>query len=158
MLYINDIKLTQFKNYSFAPFSFNKKVTGICGSNGIGKTNILDAVYYCCFTKSYFSKTENNNIQLGKDGFRIEGLFENNEQPKKITAVVKAKKEFTVNDIAYDKLAEHIGLFTCVMISPDDIELITGNSEVRRKYIDTLICQVDKEYLYTLMNYNKILQ
>jgi DNA replication and repair protein RecF len=75
MLHINKIIITQYKNYDFTSFDFKERVIGICGLNGKGKTNLLDAVYYCCFTKSYFSKTDGLNVQFDKDGFRLEGLL-----------------------------------------------------------------------------------
>src|ERR1700750_503002 len=72
MLRLKQLILTQFKNYDFANFNFKERVIGICGLNGKGKTNLLDAIYYCCFTKSYFSKSDGQNVQFDKDGFRLE--------------------------------------------------------------------------------------
>lgn len=159
MLSIQKIIITQFKNYETGRFDFDGNVVGICGKNGIGKTNLLDAIYYCCFTKSYFSGNENMIIENGKDGFRIEGYFSNNETPSKIICINKsnAKKEFSLNDVPYEKLTQHIGLLPCVMIAPDDIELINGASELRRKFMDTVLCQLDKDYMQSLIHYNKIL-
>jgi DNA replication and repair protein RecF len=159
MLSIQKIIITQFKNYETGRFDFDSNVVGICGKNGIGKTNLLDAIYYCCFTKSYFSGNENMIIENGKDGFRIEGYFSNNETPSKIICINKsnAKKEFSLNDVPYEKLTQHIGLLPCVMIAPDDIELINGASELRRKFMDTVLCQLDKDYMQSLIHYNKIL-
>jgi DNA replication and repair protein RecF len=98
-------------------------------------------------------------IENGKDGFRLEGYFSNNEASHKIICINKsgAKKEFSLNDVPYDKLSQHIGLLPCVMIAPDDIELINGGSELRRKFMDTVLCQLDKEYMQSLIHYNKIL-
>lgn len=159
MLSIKKINITQFKNYESGRFEFGENVVGICGKNGIGKTNLLDSIYYCCFTKSYFSGNENMIIENGKDGFRVEGFFYNNEASNKIICINKsnAKKEFSLNDVPYDKLSQHIGLLPCVMIAPDDIELINGGSELRRKFMDTIICQLDKDYMQSLIHYNKIL-
>ncbi len=159
MLSIQKIIITQFKNYETGRFDFESNVVGICGKNGIGKTNLLDSVYYCCFTKSYFSGNENMIFVNGKDGFRLEGYFINNETSNKIICINKsnAKKEFSLNDVPYDKLSQHIGLLPCVMIAPDDIELINSGSELRRKFIDTVLCQLDKEYMQSLIHYNKIL-
>lgn len=159
MLQLTRISLTHFKNYDFTSFDFNTRVVGICGLNGKGKTNLLDAIYYCCFTKSYFSGAGQLNILLGKDGFRLEGLFENSSSPKKIVCINRAttKKEFFLNDVLYEKLAEHIGLLPAVMIAPDDVEMITGGSEGRRKFMDTILCQLDATYLMQLMVFNKVL-
>lgn len=159
MLLLKKIMLTHFKNYDFKQFDFDKKVVGICGLNGKGKTNLLDAIYYCCFTKSYFS-SDAFNTQFDKEGFRLEAAFENSETKQHVICIHRAglKKEFYLNDVLYDKLSEHIGLLPTVIIAPDDIEIITGNSEERRKYIDATICQLDSEYLLNLIKYNKILQ
>ena len=159
MLSIKKINITQFKNYESGRFEFEENVVGICGKNGIGKTNLLDSIYYCCFTKSYFSGNENMIIENGKDGFRVEGFFYNNEASNKIICINKsnAKKEFSLNDVPYDKLSQHIGLLPCVMIAPDDIQLINGGSELRRKFMDTVLCQLDKDYMQSLIHYNKIL-
>ena len=153
---LSKISVTQFKNYDLATFNFTERVVGICGLNGRGKTNLLDAIYYLCFTKSYFTKTEAMNVQFEKDGFRLEGLLGED----KIICIHRGtgKKEFYLNDIAYTKFSEHIGQFPAVMIAPDDVELITGGSEDRRRFIDTVLSQVDKAYLQQLIVYNKVLQ
>lgn len=164
MLHVNKITLTQFKNYNSASFDFKERVTGICGLNGKGKTNLLDAIYYLCFTKSYFSKSDLLNVQFEADGFRIEGnilqVWGNGDTENYTVVSVfrgSGKKEITVNEIAYEKFSSHIGRFPCVMIAPDDIEMITGGSEQRRRFIDTVLSQMDPEYLQQLIIYNKVL-
>lgn len=159
MLRLNKIVLTHFKNYPAASFEFPQRVTGICGLNGRGKTNLLDAIYYCCFTKSYFSNSEQLNVCFGKEGFRMEAWFTNAAQPLKVVCISRGngKKEILLNDIAYEKLSQHIGLLPAVIVAPDDIEVITGGSEERRKLIDTILCQLDATYLQQLMLYNKVL-
>ncbi len=160
MLMLQKISITHFKNYDFKSFNFTKNVIGICGLNGIGKTNLLDAIYYCCFTKSYFTNTDSLNVNFEKEGFRLEAYFKNNEEEQKIICINRGtgKKEFSVNDIQYEKLSQHIGKFPAVIIAPDDVEIITGGSEDRRRYLDTIICQLDDEYLHQLIMYNKIMQ
>jgi DNA replication and repair protein RecF len=160
MLRIKNISITHFKNYDYSSFTFSKNVVGICGLNGIGKTNLLDAIYYCCFTKSYFTISDALNVNFEKEGFRLEANLDNNDNLQKVICINRGtgKKEFTVNDIAYDKLSKHIGTLPAVIIAPDDVEIITAGSEVRRRYLDTVICQIDNDYLQQLMKYNKILQ
>ena len=159
MLLLKKIILTHFKNYEIKQFDFNKKIVGIYGANGVGKTNLLDAIYYCCFTKSYFSGSDVLNIGFDKEGFRLEAFFEKEDRTFAVKCIHRGnKKEFFLNDVQYDKLSKHIGLFTVVMIAPDDTGLISNGSEERRKYLDILISQLDAEYLQQLMQYNKILQ
>ena len=159
MLLLNKIIITHFKNYDLKSFEFTQNVVGICGLNGKGKTNLLDAIYYCCFTKSYFSGTDLLNINFDKDGFRLEAFFGKQAQEQKVICINRGnnKKEFTLNDVPYEKFSKHIGILPAVMIAPDDIELITGKSENRRKYIDTVLSQVDAGYLQQLIVYNKVL-
>lgn len=159
MLTLNKITLTQFKNYESAGFDFTTNVIGICGLNGKGKTNLLDAIYYSCFTKSYFSPTDNLNTQFDKQGFRVEADFCRQRQKQVVVCINRGgnKKELYLNEVPYEKFSKHIGFLPVVMIAPDDIGLITGGSEGRRKYIDTLISQVDAGYLQNLITYNKVL-
>jgi DNA replication and repair protein RecF len=153
---LSSITITQFKNYALASFSFTERVVGICGANGRGKTNLLDAIYYLCFTKSYFTRTDAMSVQFNKDGFRLEGDFNNH----KIVCIHRGtgKKEFYLNGIEYSKFSEHIGKFPAVVVAPDDVELITGGSEERRRYVDTVLSQLDTAYLQQLIVYNKVLQ
>ena len=160
MLYVKKIIITQFKNYAQSSFDCDQRVIGICGLNGKGKTNLLDAIYYCCFTKSYFSKTDALTVQFDKEGFRLEADLNKENEEQKIVCIYRGtgKKELLLNEIPYTKFSQHIGKFPAVMIAPDDIELITGNSDERRRFIDTVLSQVDSEYLHQLIQYNKILQ
>ncbi len=160
MLRLQAISLIQFKNYSKRSFDFKERVVGICGKNGVGKTNLLDAIHYLCFTKSYFSRQDANNVQIGKSGFRIEGNIELQDKPEKAVCILRetGRKEMIVNESIYDKFSHHIGRYPCVVIAPDDAELITGGSEERRKFIDALLSQLDPEYLQQLIVYVKLLQ
>jgi DNA replication and repair protein RecF len=160
MLVVTSISLVQFKNYTNRAFEFPMRIIGICGNNGAGKTNLLDAVHYLCFTKSYFTRSDTHTVQAGKSGFRIEGHLTVQDKPEKAVCVLRetGKKEFSVNDQLYDKFSQHIGRYPCVVIAPDDAVLITGGSEERRKFLDALLSQLDPEYLRQLIAYNKVLQ
>jgi len=159
-LFLHSISLYQFKNYFHQEFVFNERIIGICGRNGVGKTNLLDAIHYLCFTKSYFTRHDQMNIQQGHQGFRIQGQFTLNDKEEKAVCILRetGRKEFSVNDTSYPKFSKHIGRYPCVIIAPDDIQLILGGSEERRKFIDTLLSQLDHRYLQSLINYTRILQ
>lgn len=165
MLRLQHISLRQFKNYSNRSFDFTERIIGICGKNGVGKTNLLDAIHYLCFTKSYFTRLDGNNVQHGNTGFRLEGNFELNDnsdsyREEKAVCILRetGKKEFSINEGQYDKFSQHIGRYPCVVIAPDDAELITGESKERRTFLDALLCQLDAEYMQHLIVYKKILE
>ncbi|TAL40278.1 MAG: DNA replication and repair protein RecF [Chitinophagaceae bacterium] len=158
MLKLQSISLTQFKNYSNRSFTFNDRIIAICGNNGVGKTNLLDGIHYLCFTKSYFTR-DNINMQNGQQGFRVEGELELNDKKEKAVCIFRetGKKEFSVNETFYEKFAHHIGHYPCVIIAPDDIQIITGSSGERRRFLDALLSQLDPDYLQHLITYSKIL-
>ncbi len=152
------ISLTQFRNYSFASFAFLQKITCITGANGSGKTALLDAVYYLCYTKSYFTAQQQHTAQTGTDGFRVEGSFSARDGSEAITCKWKGgKKEIAANGVEYERPADHIGKYAAVMIAPDDMELINDGSELRRKWIDGILGQTDRQYLEALLQYGRVL-
>ena len=159
-MHCKKISLTHFRNYTNQTFQFTERLVGICGNNGSGKTNLLDAIYYSCFTKSYFSRTDAQSVKHGLAGMRIESLFENKNEAYKIISILREnnRKEISANEEVYSRFSQHIGKFPCVMIAPDDVSLINDGSEERRKFIDTSLSQLQKNYLQTLIDYNKILQ
>lgn len=160
-MYIKDLRLTNFKNYHEANLSFTDKINCFIGANGAGKTNLLDAIHYLSFCKSYFNPIDSQNIRHGEDFFAIHGIYlkNGNENTGKISCVQKRnqRKQFMLNGKEYDRLADHIGSYPLVMISPYDRDLINEGSEARRKYVDSVISQFDKLYLDNLINYNKAL-
>lgn len=159
-MFLKRLTVTNFKNYEQADFSFSEKLNCFVGNNGVGKTNILDAIHYLAFCKSYFTTADNQNIRHGEDFFAIHGTFyRGTEIPDQVQCMQKksARKRFLLNKKEYERLADHIGNFPLVMISPYDNDLINEGSEMRRRYIDSVICQFDKFYLDDLINYNKAL-
>ncbi len=160
MLSIKEISLFQFKNYTQTSFRFRERIIGISGNNGVGKTNLLDALYYLCFTKSYFTRTDQQNVYKGSAGFRIAGHFEKEGKDTEVVCILRetGKKEFLTDGEPYEKFSRHIGRFPCVIIAPDDIQIITGGSEERRRFLDALLSQLDPAYLQNLIEYNKVLQ
>ncbi len=156
---IRKISLTQYRNYSSGSFSFNASVTCITGPNGSGKTNLLDAVYYLCYTKSYFTSYQQYTAQSGTDGFRVDGFFVKDGTDTNVICKWKqGKKEVMADNTVYESVSDHIGKYSAVMIAPDDIELINDGSEIRRRFVDGILSQADKRYFESLMQYQKVLQ
>lgn len=160
LLHLRHIDIYQFKNYFSQSFDFNERITGICGKNGRGKTNLLDAIYYLCFTKSYFTRSDQASVYQSASGFRVAGNFLKENEPAEVACVLRetGKKECLLNGRQYERFADHIGRFPCVLIAPDDVQIITGGSEERRRFLDALLSQLDAEYLKKLMEYNRVLQ
>jgi DNA replication and repair protein RecF len=160
MLDLRSISLLQFKNYSNRSFDFDERIVAICARNGVGKTNLLDAIHYLCFTRSYFTRQDGLSVQHGRNGFRLEGHFVLNDNPEKACCILRetGKKELTINGQPYEKFSQHIGRYPCVIIAPDDSELITGDSRERRTFLDALLSQLDQEYLKQLIVYKKVLE
>lgn len=158
-MYLQKISLVNFKNIASQSFDFQEKINCFVGNNGVGKTNVLDAIYYLSFTKSYFNSVALQNIKHGESFFMIEGNYLLNDRNEKLVCSLKKgqKKVLKRNEKAYEKFAEHIGQFPLVIISPADRDLVTEGSDTRRKFIDGVISQQNKLYLKDLMAYNKVL-
>lgn len=159
-MYLDSVSLLNFKNYESADIQFHSKINGIYGDNGQGKTNLLDAIYYLTFCKSFFNPVDTQNIRSGQEFFMVQGQFHDNSDQLNISCGVKRgfNKVFKKNSKEYDKLADHIGTIPLVMISPADTDLIHEGSEVRRKFIDGIISQFDREYLNSLQHYQRVLK
>lgn len=159
-MFLQKLKLGNFKNYKQAELVFSEKINCFVGNNAAGKTNILDAIYYLSFCKSYFNSMDQQNILHEADFLNIIGVYRNQENIEDVINCVQkrnAKKVFKLNKKEYDRLADHIGRIPLVMISPYDRDLINEGSEVRRKYIDGVISQFDHFYLKVLIDYNQAL-
>ena len=158
-MYLEKISLVNFKNITSQSFDFQEKINCFVGNNGVGKTNVLDAIYYLSFTKSYFNSVALQNIRHGEGFFMIEGNYILNDRSEKIVCSLKKgqKKVLKRNDKAYDKFSDHIGQFPLVIISPADRDLVTEGSDTRRKFIDGVISQQNKSYLKDLIAYHKVL-
>ena len=156
---LEQLHLHHFKNHIGSDLVFGSQVNCLLGDNGSGKTNVLDAVHYLCHTKSYFNPIDGQNIAHGEDQMLVQGQFLRHEQQEKVSCAIArgVKKVFRWNEKAYDRLADHVGRFPAVMIAPDDAALIHEGSEMRRKWLDSVISQSDRGYLKDIMSYNKAL-
>jgi len=156
-MFLKKISLFNYKNFSEATFEFDTKINCFVGKNGIGKTNILDAIYHLANGKSYFNPLAVQNIKHNEEFFVVDGEFEKNDRSEQIVCSLKKgqKKILKRNGKLYEKFSDHIGFIPLVIISPADRDLITEGSETRRKFIDSVISQLDSQYLQQLIKYQK---
>lgn len=156
-MWLEKLTLLNFKNYEEAELSLSPAVNAFTGDNGAGKTNLLDAIHYLSLCKSYFNPIDTQQIRSQADFFMVQGKFDKDDVPEVISCSLKRnqKKQFRRNKKEYQRLADHIGLFPSVMISPNDVNIITEGSEERRRFIDNVISQTDAQYLDELIVYNK---
>ena len=157
---IEKISIINFKNIGEAELSFSPEMNYFFGNNGMGKTNLLDALFYLSFTKNHTNLLDFQLIKHNEEFCVLQGFYKDNEASEEIYCGIKHKqrKVFKRNKKEYERLSEHIGLIPIVMISPADMELIQDGSIERRKFVDIIISQYDKEYLHYLIHYNKVLQ
>jgi DNA replication and repair protein RecF len=158
-MYLTTLSLINFKNFDQLEFDFSPRINCFAGDNGVGKTNLLDAIHYLSLCKSFFNSVDSQNIRHGKDFFVLQGSYMRNGQEEKIYCGVKrnAKKLFRRNKKDYQKLSDHIGFIPAVMVSPGDSLLVTGGSEERRRFMNGVISQFDRQYLEDMITYNHAL-
>ena len=157
---ITKLSLLNFKNHSERNFEFSTQINCFVGNNGVGKTNILDALHYLSMAKSFLGNKDLNNIKIEEDFFTIEGTIDDGEKENiiKIQQPKEAKKIIKKNDKSYERIADHIGFLPSVIISPYDSNLISDSGESRRKFLDAMISQTDSDYLFNLIQYQKTVQ
>ena len=156
-MFLESISLINFKNFSDRSFRFDQKINCLVGNNGVGKTNVLDAIYYLSHTKGYFNPIASQNIKHDKDFFVLDGIYKKENREEHIHCSLKKghKKVVKRNGKVYEKLSDHFGLIPIVIISPSDTNLISEGSEFRRKFMDMIISMNDKDYFQDLIAYNK---
>ncbi len=160
-MHLLSIKLTQFKNYEADQVHFSPTVNCIVGLNGMGKTNLLDAIYYLCMCKSHFSIPDRLLVQQKLDFFRLDGHFTKKEKLINVVAKIQPKekkKEIELNGVPHKRLADHIGLLPIVMITPFDSDLALDGSEARRRFLNNSLSQIDPQYLQAELTYNRLLR
>jgi DNA replication and repair protein RecF len=158
-MFLKKLSLFNYKNFSEANFDFDAKINCFVGKNGVGKTNILDAIYHLANGKSYFNPLAIQNIKHNEDFFVIDGDFEKDNRSDQIISSFKKgqKKILKRNGKIYEKFSDHIGFIPLVIISPSDNDLILEGSETRRKFMDAVISQLDQNYLQQIIQYQKII-
>src|SRR6478609_59180 len=158
-MFLEKISLLNFKNYKSLELSFSPNLNLITGSNGSGKTNLLDAIYCLSLTKSAFMSTDLSLVNQGESFFSVMGEFILKKQPSRVQIdLVQGKKTVKLDKKAYEKVSEHIGKYPVVLIAPNDTDLIREGSEERRRFFDTILSQLDSLYLSELVKYNHLLK
>lgn len=157
---LKKLSVLNYKNILHAEICFSPKMNCFFGNNGMGKTNLLDAIYYLSFCKSHLNTPDNLIIHSAEEMCVLQGEYDYEGRTEDIFCAIRRRqrKQFKRNKKEYEKLSEHIGLLPLVIVSPADSELIRGGSDERRRFLDLLISQHDKQYLHALIQYNKALQ
>ena len=158
--YLNKISIINYKNIVDKEYNLDPKINCFVGNNGVGKTNILDSIYHLALGKSYFNLRNDQLINKNEEFMVIDGLFDLNSKKENIVCSIKRgdKKILKRNGKTYKKFSNHIGLIPVVLISPYDNDLINEGSSERRKFIDSIISQNNKEYLINLIAYSRVIQ
>ncbi len=159
-MHIEHIKLTQFRNYALERLDFDAKFNVLVGNNGMGKTNVLDAIHYSCIGKSYFTAMDKFVTMQGQTFFRIETVIDDGigKEVVVIKSPLTGKKEIELSGKKMAKLSDHVGRFLCVLIAPSDIHAMMDTSDERRNYINNTISQTSRTYLDDLILYHQILK
>ena len=158
-MHLRSIQLINYKNFESKSIDFDSNINCIVGNNGVGKTNVLDAIYHLSQTKSYFNPISIQNVRHGEEFFMLEGLFLNDNKEETIVCSYQKSKKKVIkrNGKSYERFSDHIGSIPLVIISPTDSDLIIEGSQMRRKFMDSVISQSDKQYLHNVIAYNKVL-
>ena len=156
---LKKLSILNYKNILQAEVAFSPKMNCFFGNNGMGKTNLLDVIHYLSFCKSHINTPDSQIINNDQDMCVIQGEYDYEGRNEDIFCAIRRRqrKQFKRNKKEYDKLSEHIGLLPLVMVSPADSDLIRGGSDERRRFLDLIISQQDKQYLHALIQYNKAL-
>jgi DNA replication and repair protein RecF len=159
-MHLKNLSLTNFKNYELNELEFSPKINCFTGNNGVGKTNILDAIHYLSLTKSFFNNIDSISIRHGEEYFIIQGTFDRDGEEDRIYCAFQRQKQKLLkrNGKEYQKLSDHVGKYPVVMISPADSALITEGSDDRRRFMNKIISQYNGEYLDAVLKYSKALQ
>ena len=157
-MYIEKIKLKNFRNYKEQEIEFNKNINIIYGDNAQGKTNILEAIFYCAFGKSFRTSKEKELISLDEPNLQVEVLFQKSDRAGKIKIGLENKKQIEINGVKIKKLSELVGNLVVVIFTPDDIQIFKSGPDQRRKFLDMMIGQLRPNYIHYLNLYYKVIE
>ena len=157
---LDKLSILNYKNITQADLRFSDRLNCFFGNNGMGKTNLLDSLYYLSFCKSYLHTPDSQVVRKGEEMCVLQGTYSYEERTEEIFCAIRSKgrKQFKRNKKEYERLSDHIGFLPIVVVSPEDSELIRGGSEERRRFMDVVLSQQDRPYLHLLIQYNKALQ
>ena len=157
---LEKIVISDFRNIRIQELEFSPNVNCISGNNGEGKTNLLDAIYYLSMTKSAFAASDKFNFRHGTEEFSIAGTYRmENGLSSRFALKMNSKGEKKVkrDDKPYQKVSEHVGVLPIVMVSPADISMVSESGEERRRFVNAVLSQMDREYMSALQQYNRLL-
>ncbi len=158
---LEKIVISDFRNIELQELEFSPNINCISGNNGEGKTNLLDAIYYLSMTKSAFASSDKYTFRYGTEEFSISGTYrmENGLSSRfSLKMTTKGEKKVKRDDKAYGKVSEHVGILPIVMVSPADISMVSESGEERRRFVNAVLSQMDREYMTSLQQYNRLLQ
>lgn len=160
-MYIEKLKLKNYRNYNEIEVNFDKNINILYGNNAEGKTNLLESIYMCSTSKSHKNSKENEIINFNEKEAHIKIFFKKENLNKDIIIDIQLNKEskkgIAVNGVKKEKVSDFLGLFNVIMFAPEDLNIIKDGPNIRRKFLDFEICQIDKMYVASLNNYNKTL-
>lgn len=160
MAVLEKIVVSNYRNIAFQELSFSPNINCITGNNGEGKTNLLDAIHYLSMTKSAFASSDRYNFRYGQEEFSICGTYlmpNGTESRFAVQTLAKGEKKLKRDDKAYGRISEHIGILPIVLVSPSDISLVSESGDERRKFVNAVLSQMDREYLSAAQQYNRLL-
>lgn len=157
---IGKLRLEQFKNYQKETFEFHDRFNCLAGMNGVGKTNVLDAIHYLAFTKSAFLNSDNQNILHGTSYFAINGQFRMKDEDREVICYqeMRKKKILKINKVEPERISDHIGTIPVILTTPYDLAILREGGEVRRKFMDGTLSQFDHDFLSNLLQFQRILK
>lgn len=158
---LEKIVISDFRNIALQELEFSPNINCISGNNGEGKTNLLDAIYYLSMTKSAFAASDRFNFRHGTDEFSLSGIYRmDNGLSSRFAMKISSKgeKKLRRDDKPYGRVSEHIGVLPVVMVSPSDNSLVSDSGEERRRFVNSVLSQMDREYMSAMQHYNRLLQ